>query len=432
MKKLLCLLLAVMLVLCGCAKEEPPTEPTSTEPPTEPPTQPIVEVELETQGAAKYEGIRLQYWSMLAEDSPDAQVLRQAAAYFTAATGAQLEIHYLYGAEELLAQTIGGDLQVDIFETSGQNLKDRFAGYALDLTELAAAAGYETNSWACLRQQAMSRYGSLLAIPYRPYLYGLYYNRDAFDTLGITDYPQTWAEYLAFCQMLKDNGYEALAMDQERANIVLELHMERALGWEGLKETMVNTQWRINEMAMTMVQEAISFAEQGYIVKGNPAAYPAGQNRLGQSNALLVAGSNLLCHEVEEDCMTALNWGVFAYPGDGPGNGLLVDADVLAIHASSQNVQAAFDFVMLLTTGQFDQLRADVTLGIPADPNNESPIYGAADAMAHATAQGLKWFPAENNELFSRLWNGYYKTGAYFANQLNTLSYQFAGEKSVG
>ena len=130
--------------------------------------------------------------------------------------------------------------------------------------------------------------------------------------------------------------------------------------------------------------------------------------------------------------MTALNWGVFAYPGDGPGNGLLVDADVLAIHASSQNVQAAFDFVMLLTTGQFDQLRADVTLGIPADPNNESPIYGAADAMVHATAQGLKWFPAENNELFSRLWNGYYKTGAYFANQLNTLSYQFAGEKSVG
>ena len=428
MKKLLCLLLALLLVLCGCGKEEPATEPE----PTEPPTRPVVEVELETQAAMKYEGVQLQYWSLLAEDAPEAQVLRQAVAYYAAATGAQVEIQYLAGDEEQLAQALTGDLQADIFETSGQNLANHLSAFALDLTELAAAAQYDANSWPVLREQTINRSNKLLGIPYRPYLYGLYYNRDGFDALGITTMPQTWAEYLTFCQMLKDNGYEALVMDQERAHLILELHMERALGWEGLKETMVNAQWRSNEMAMTMIQEAIGFAEAGYLVKGNPAVYPAGQNRLGQSNALLVAGSNVLCHEVEEDCLTAIRWGIFAYPGDGPGKGLLVDADLLAVNASCQNVQAAFDFVMLLTTGEFDQLRADVTLGIPADPHNESPIYGAAEAMKNAESQAPRWFPAENQELFSRLWNGYYKTGAYFAYQLNNLSYQFANEKSVG
>lgn len=432
MKKIVSLLLwaALLIMAVGCSREPAPTEPTE---PTEPPTQPIVEVELDLhEEPLKYEGVQLRFASMLSESDPEAAVIRQAASYFEKTTGADVEILWFAGDRTALAEKLAAGEGADIFEIPGGALQEGFLQYGLDLTEMAAASGYEENSWKVLRTQMESRCGGLMAIAYRPQLYGLYYNRDTFDGLGLETTPGSWSEYLTFSAQMKEKGYEILTMDQEGANILLELHMERALGWDGLKETMVYAKWRKNDMAMTMIQEAISFAGMGFVSKGTPDTYPEGQNRLTQSNALLVAGSNVLCREVEESTMLDANWGVFAYPGDGPGKGLLVDADVLMIGKDCAVPQAAYDFVTLLTTGEFDQLRADVTEGIPADPGNISPIAGANTCMAEATAQAPKWFTADQNLLFSRLWNGWYKTGSYFADQLNNLSKKFAHEKSVG
>lgn len=431
MKRVAGLLLcaALLMNLFGCGKPEPVPETQ----PTQEPTQAIVEVTINGEDTPlKYEGTQLRFWSGLEETDPEAEVLRQAAAVFEKTTGAAVTLNWLDGDRTVLAEKLASGEEIDIFEIPGGALQEGFLQYALDLTELAKASGYEEASWEVLRSQIMNRCGSLRAIAYRPRLYGLYYNRDSIDALGIETMPATWAEYLQFCQMLKDRNYEALTIDLERANLLLELHMERALGWDGLKETMVNARWRKDEMAKTMIQEAISFAETGFVVKGTPDTYPEGQNRLVQSNAVLAAGSNDLCAEVEASCLMDINWGVFPYPGDGPGTGLLVDADVLMVSSACKAPEAAFEFVMLLTRGEFDQLRADLTEGIPADPANTSPIAGAGACMASATAQAPKWFGAENNLLFSRLWNGWYKTGAYFADQLNKLSRDFESEKSVG
>ena len=429
MKKLISLLLCVLL-LCGCAVEQEATTPTE---PTEEPTRPQVEVPMEPEESRlKYEGVRLTYWSLLAETDPEARVLADAAADFLRTTGATVEIRWQAGDEAAIIEGLCGDLQADVFEVSGQGLQRNLLTLVRDLTDLAKNADYEGKSHEVLRKQLLARTGSISAIPYRPYLYGLYYNLQIFEDFGIQKVPSTWEEYLEFCAMMKENGYECLVIDDEKAHLVLELLMERALGWEGLKETMVDTKWRSNEMAGTMIQEAINFAGAGYLVKGNPAAFPLGQNRLAQSNAVFVAGSNVLCRQVEVDTLSDMRWGVMPFPGNGPGAGLLVDADVLAIHKNCAQPQAAFDFIMLLTTGEYDQLRADVTVGIPADPRNSSPIAGADAAMGKATPQAPKWFTPDNNELFCRLWNGYYKTGIYFADQLNVLSRNFANEKSVG
>ena len=37
-----------------------------------------------------------------------------------------------------------------------------------------------------------------------------------------------------------------------------------------------------------------------------------------------------------------------------------------------------------------------------------------------------------DSDRFCRLWNGYYKTGKFFASQLNEVSHDFDNEKSVG
>ena len=429
MKKLLCLLLCGMLLMtaAACNREATPTEP------TEPPTQPIVEVELGTMPQElKYEGVQLQYWSLLSESDPEAQVLRLVAEDFERTTGADVQLNWLAGNTAGLAELLAGDQQVDIFETPGNMMEKNLDRYAMDLTDLAAAAQYDARSWAVLRTQILERSGALKAIAHRPCLYGLYYNREAFDKLGVEVPPSTWEEYLAFCQTLKDNGYEGLVIDQERAHIVLELLMERALGWEGIREVMLNEAWLQNKTGLTMIQEAIGFAEKGYLVKGMPAALPDGQSRLAQSNAVFVAGPTELCSEVEQYTLADMKWGVMPHPGNGPGTGLLVDADVLAVKEGCAEPDAAFDFVMMVTTGAYDQLRADVTVGIPADPGNRSVITGADTCMETATAKAPRWFLDIHSELFCRLWNGYYKTGSYFASQLNQVSNDFDSEKSVG
>jgi len=425
MKKLLSLLLCFLL-LCGCAREPVPTEP------TEEPTQGVMEISMATEPPVlKYEGVELQYLSLLGENDPEARVLQLATAEFEQTTGAKVDLKWYGNNMDGLQATLAGQELPDLFEATGAamaELKDQ----ALDLTDLAAAAGYGEHSWEALRTQILERCGSLKALALRPTLYGLYYNQEVFEVLAVQTPPSTWEQYLEFCQLLKNQNYECLVIDQERAHILLELLMERALGWEGIRTTMLEEAWRTNEMGLFMIQEAIGFAEKGYLVKGTPAAFPNGQNRLGHSNAVFVAGPTSLCYEVEQACLADMNWGVMAHPGNGPGSGLLVDAEVVAIHADCENPEAAFEFAQLIATGGYDQLRADVSVGIPADPGNSSVIADANECMAKATPKAPRWFNADHSELFCRLWNGYYKTGKFFASQLNEVSHDFDDEKSVG
>ena len=146
----------------------------------------------------------------------------------------------------------------------------------------------------------------------------------------------------------------------------------------------------------------------------------------------MVAGSNELCAQVERSTMMDVNWGVFPYPGDGPGKGFAVESQVLAVHKDSADAQAAFDFIMLLTRGEFDQLYADVSEGIPADPANVSPIHGAQTLLEQAETVGMGLLNPEDNELFTRLWSGWYKTPSYFASAMNGLAASYKTTPNAG
>lgn len=432
MKNILSLLLCaalILTVLSGCG-EEP--EPTETQP-TAAPTQGVEEVELEIPADQRpYVGVELQFLSLLSEEDPRAGVIKQAAEVFELRTGAKVNVLWFWEDEAAMASNFGSGLQIDIFAASLDTLETQLWGYALDLTEMAAASDYEQHSYPVLREQIRERCGYLAAIPQEPQVYGLYYNADAFEDSGVTDFPKSWEEFLTLSQTLVRGGYMPLAMDIENAHIVLELHLERHLGSERFESMLREGGWTLDAAYIDLFQRAIDYADVGYLAKGDPSAFPAGQDKLALSNVAMAAGSNALCGQVERSTMMDVRWGVFPYPGDGEGKGFAVESNVLAVHKNSENPQAAFDFLMLLTTGEFDQLYADVSEGIPADPGNESGIAGASDLLEQADTRGIGLLRSEENELFSRLWNGWYKTAKYFASAMNDLRWKYQPTSGEG
>ena len=411
MKKLICwlLVLGLMLTAAGCKKNnEPETIPTeSTTVATEPE---VLEIPYETEEDSRpYLGVTLEFQSALAASDPEAVAIRKAAEYFEATTGAVVNIHWKDGTMDVT--------QMDIFETDGALLASDYIDYALDLGDMAQGADYESWSFGSMRQQVVNRCGYLAGIVSVPHLTALYYDVDAMDSCGIEAMPATWLDFLVLCKNLVQWGWTPLTMDAEFAYMATELHLERALGVEGLK-ALISGGWAASEEAIFAAEQMGTMLASGYLASGTPAVYPEGFVRLAGSNAVMMASSDRLCQKMEQDGKIEVQWGVFPWPGDGTGTGTAVDAQVLAINKNTANPQAAFDFIQLLASGEFDQLRADLRRGIPADPNNESVIVGAVETMKKASSESFGLLDTYYNEIYAQLWQGAYPTGKAFFSAL--------------
>ena len=91
MKKLLCWLLALAMVLtaAGCKKKPEPETPVTTEVPTTVAKEPEVQ-EVPYEGEEEvlaYEGVTLEFQTVVAESDPEAVAIAQAAEYFETTTG---------------------------------------------------------------------------------------------------------------------------------------------------------------------------------------------------------------------------------------------------------------------------------------------------------------------------------------------------------
>ncbi len=383
-------LLVLALLLAGCGAEEvvPTTVPVV---PTEPSAPAVLEEVFSTEPEArKYEGVTLTVAPGVEETEAVAAVYRQAAAVFSAGTGAEVVLSW--GADA------GGD--VHLVPWGGD------ASGAMDLTALAEQAEYETHSYQSLTTQVAGHYGYLAGLPHIPYAGGVYYNVAVFDSCGIEAPPATWADFLAVCQTLREQGWETLALNTEDAYSASWLHFERSQGTAGLSKA---------GQVELLAKQIMELQAAGLLPTGTPAAAPGGENRLALSNGTMTFGTNALCGRMEESTGMDLNWGVFPWPGGDKGTGCYACSDLLCISAGTKAPEAAFEFALLLCTGEFDQLRADVTNGLPADPGNSSPVRGAAAILEKAVLTGIPE-PTKKQELSAqRLWAGYYKKATDFS-----------------
>lgn len=412
MKRMLSLLLcaALILIFTGCGlMQTPETTAPAVPPETVPSEVPYVAETI----PLKYPNVELYFVAPLEETDPQVSVYQQAASVFEAQTGARVHLNFTTEAD--LAEMLVLGENVDIFQTKHEYLVESDVHFALDLTQMAQKAGYDARSYETLRTAVTESCGFLAAIPQIPHLGGVYYNRAVFSVCGIEQMPRTWTEFMELCLKLEEAGWVALALDIEDTLIASELHLERSLGAERLAVPEAQAKWAKDEALIVAAQQIIDFVMGGHMAPGTPVASPGGQNRVAMSNVAMMVGTEADCAAVERDSTMDLEWGYFPWPGDGVGSGCFGTFDVLAVHSETQQAQAAFDFICLLTGGEFDQLRADVTCGIPADPSNISPITGATETVASTQLHRSGLLNQERSLLFQRLWSGYYEKAHLFA-----------------
>ena len=405
MKKILCLLLLILLAaMAGCGVEEA-AETTAPLP---------IEVEVpyeELTAQLPYQGVELRMQTIWLREDPQARVLLQAAELFEKQTGVAVTICWL--GED--ASTLEDAQGTDIFQISAANFAAMPAEYVLDLTEMADKADYTAQSHETLRQQIVAQCGFLGAVAQVPYLGGIYYNTEIFEQCGIEQTPQTWDEFLALCEILRANGWQPLTLDKGDAVSATELHLRRTIGTEEITRLMSKSGcWSQDQAAIAALEQVAEFVRAGNMATGTPADEPAGQNKMALSNSAMMVGTNADCAAVEEDNLMELQWGIFPYPGS-TGSGTWMTADMLVIHRDTKNAQAAFDFLMLLVTGEFDQLLADISDGIPADPSNASLITGAMDAIAAAQPEPLGLLGSKQQDAVVKLWSAWYQQASSYA-----------------
>ncbi len=421
MKKIIAMLLvlamALTLVACG-AKEEKPAE-----------TQAAAQAPAETQ-AAPAEAKEITYWSMWNAEEPQGQVIQEAAAAYEAKTGVKVNIEWKgRDIQTVIAAALEAGENIDLFDDDYQRIAASYVNYTADLTDMAAAAGYK--GYDCFNNFVINKAGFLNSIVEQPQVGGVFYIKDAFEKAGVAE-PTTWEEFLAVSEKLVAAEIAPLALDAAYTNFTYYYHLVRHLGEDGVAELSANGGWAQNEKAVAAAQEIVDYVKAGYMADGAPDEYPSGQNKLGTGEAAMVVCANYVTSEIN-GVFGEQNWGLFNYPtvAGSTNTAAYAGANSLAVTSYSENKQEAFDFIMFLTTGEFDQKMADTAGQIPCDPSNTAPaaLTGTIETLLAAEAP-MTWCDSIRvkedlmpsfKTLTAELYGGKFESGLAFCEAMDAL-----------
>lgn len=320
----------------------------------------------------------ITYWSMWSNTEPQALVIQKAADAFETETGTHVNIEWKGRdiSTIIQAELENANSSVDLFDEDFQRIATQYNDYCLDLEDMAKAVNYDSYAVAALPAAVRGWAGSLVEIPYQPYTSGIFYNKAAFEAAGITAEPATWAEFLDVCQKLKDAGYTPLAQDDAYVRYTYGFMIARLMGQDAVSTMVKDGAWSTTEAAKTAAQAIIDLRDKGYLSDTCPDEYPAGENEVGYETAAMVVNASWVPSEITNNTGCDLQWGMFNFPtmegGKDPATIANIGAQGFAINKNSKNAQAAFDFITMLTSGEWDETLAMESAGIPADTRNET------------------------------------------------------------
>ncbi|WP_373230019.1 ABC transporter substrate-binding protein [Cohnella sp.] len=208
---LLALVIVISLTACGGNKDSNSSEKPTTSSAAE--SSPSAEPSKE---ASSGEQVTLRYSSYQLDTAQAGNAYYEAIKQFEAANpGIKIETDFIQNANYtagIKTRLLGGE-KMDVFDTWSPSLFAEFKALDdnvyLDLTGSEFLSAFLPSSLAPVTID-----GKVYGAPELMHSDGLLYNKTLFEANGLK-VPQTWDEFIAVCEALKQKGITPIAMDSE-------------------------------------------------------------------------------------------------------------------------------------------------------------------------------------------------------------------------
>ena len=350
-------------------------------------------------------GVTLVYWSMWNEAEPQGQAISQAAEAFTRETGIKMDINFNGRDIRMTLQpALDAGEVIDIFDEDIDRVNSVWGNYLLALDQYVGQTYSTTGGQpfnAVVNKTLMDLVkqiggGSIKSIPYQPFVFTMMYNKDLFARAGITTLPKTWDEFLDVCAKLKAIDIPAITVDDAYMACLVGYTLDRLVGMDATMRMVTNKDFS-SPAVLRFGQLWENMARNGYVhpnAAGN--VWPAGQvNEFAQGRAAMYLNGTWLPNEIKGNAPN-FNWGSFAFPSiDAAGNGIEANnygGQCFGINRNTKHPAEAFQWIVWMTTGRYDELLARESLGIPMGNDSQWPQQLAeAKAVVDGTSVRLPW-----------------------------------------
>ncbi|MEG1175681.1 MAG: extracellular solute-binding protein [Ruthenibacterium sp.] len=353
--------------------------------------------------------VKLVYWSMWNEAEPQGQVIKEAAAAYSKANpNVTVEINWM-GRD--LVKVIGAKLTageaIDMWDGPANTILPATIDNVADLTSYFDKT-YDTTGGKAYKDVVLnatiettktySREGEINGVPYQPFVQCVFYNKDHFKDAGITELPKTWDELLVVCEKLKAKGYAPITCDDAYMPALPGMYLARAKGAEWVSQLVKENKdemWQ-DPAVLEMANAYAEMAKKGYFHENITSnVFPAGQQDLANGAVSMYLNASWLVNELMPVTGPDFPWGQMHFPtvpnGTGKANSANYASQAMCINKDSANVEAAFQFAVYLTTGEWDGTLAEKTYGVPAGVDSVWPaqLADAKDVFVSIEA----WMP---------------------------------------
>ncbi len=333
----------------------------------------------------------LSFWSWRQEDR--AQYEEFIKTFEAANPGITIKLETFEAANynTILSTALAGGTGPDLMMVRAYGGMEAIAsaGYLEPITT-ATVPNLEGFSASALQAETMRSDNQIYAVPFASQTQFVIYNKDIFDANGIEE-PQTWAEFLALSQKLKDAGLmpfgNGTATAWQNETITADLvysTMGRSFYDDLIAGTADFTDARFTN-GLAALKEISAYFPDGFI----GLDYPASQQLFASGMAAMFAGGS---YELAtfKTLNPELNLGVFAAPGvnaeDEKLVGIYFDGGYAA-NATGANKEAALKFLNYVASKDFGQAFANSLNNISTVPGVtfDNPLLGeVAELNAHS------------------------------------------------
>lgn len=370
------LLLVVVMLFTACGTAEKAEEPVAAPEATEE----AVSEEPASEYAGMGDGKTLTYWSCWNETEAQAEVLKRTIERFEAETGYTVEVQWLgRDVNKTAGMSIEAGEKIDIYDADAALLAPE---NAMDIDELAEKYGLKDEilpAYAAWQSEVSpAGDGHWYAVPYQPFVTGIYYNKAIFREAGVEAVPTTWDEFLAACEKIKAAGYDPMTVDDAYVSLLYMQQLGLCMGNEDACAlgTSTGEAWK-NEIVKDVMTKWQEFAELGYFsstVGGNQ--YPAAQNgELALGTAAMYYNASWLPNEVSPITGKDFEWGIMYMPAMNDNDYRIpqVGCCEVAVSPKSEDPDGAVLLLKYMTDAETCQDMADNAMCLPVVAGVESP-----------------------------------------------------------